>query len=200
MVVRALDRSGKSNSIDLARALLYAADNGAEMVNCSWGGGPDTQALRDSFAMLRARGILVFSSAGNDRLDTDKSPDVPKKYAGVVSVAASDRNNRLADFSSYGSNSVRFVTPGDAIVSTVPGGVFGEKSGTSMASPLAVASFALLWGAVRSMEPELDKARQIEKVDRLLCESADALGLEKRSQCGRIRLDVSVEKLLSGKE
>jgi hypothetical protein len=200
MVVRALDRSGKSNSIDLARALFYAADNGAEMVNCSWGGGPDTQALRDSFAMLRARGILVFSSAGNDRLDTDKSPDVPKKYAGVVSVAASDRNNRLADFSSYGLSSVRFVTPGDAIVSTVPGGVFGEKSGTSMASPLAVASFALLWGTVRSMEPELDKARQIEKVDRLLCESADALGLEKRSQCGRIRLDVSVEKLLSGKE
>jgi len=143
---------------------------------------------------------LVFSSAGNDRLDTDKSPDVPKKYSGVVSVAASDKNNRLADFSSYGSNSVRFVTPGDAIVSTVPGGGFGEKSGTSMASPLAVASFALLWGAVRSMEPELDKARQIEKVDRLLCESADALGLEKRSQCGRIRLDVSVEKLLSGKE
>lgn len=69
-----------------------------------------------------------------------------------------------------------------------------------MASPLAVASFALLWGAVRSMEPELDKARKIEKVDRLLCESADALGLEKRSRCGRIRLDVSVTKLLSGKE
>jgi hypothetical protein len=200
MVVRALDRSGKSNSIDLARALLYAADNGAEMVNCSWGGGPDTQALRDSFAMLRERGILVFSSAGNDRLDTDKSPDVPKKYSGVVSVAASDKNNRLADFSSYGSNSVRFITPGDAIVSTIPGGGFGEKSGTSMASPLAVASFALLWGAVRSMEPELDKARQIEKVDRLLCESADAQGLETRSQCGRIRLDVSVEKLLMGKE
>lgn len=200
MVVRALDKSGKSNSIDLARALLYAADNGAELVNCSWGGGPDTQALRDSFAMLRERGVLVFSSAGNDRLDTDKSPDVPKKYAGVVSVAASGRNNRLADFSSYGSNSVRFVTPGDAIVSTVPGGGFGEKSGTSMASPLAVAGFALLWGAVRSMEPELDKARQMEKVDRLLCESADAVGLEKRSQCGRIRLDVSVEKLLSGKE
>ncbi|HET9238595.1 MAG TPA: S8 family serine peptidase [Oligoflexus sp.] len=200
MVVRALDRSGKSNSIDLARALYYAADNGAELVNCSWGGGPDTQALRDAFAMLRERGILVFSSAGNDRLDTDKSPDVPKKYSGVVSVAASDKNNRLADFSSYGANSVRFITPGDAIVSTIPGGAFGEKSGTSMASPLAVASFALLWGAVRDLEPELDKARQIEKVDRLLCETAEAQGVEKRSQCGRIRLDVSVEKLLNGKE
>jgi subtilisin family serine protease len=199
MVVRALDRSGKSNSIDLARALLYAADNGAELVNCSWGGGPDTQALRDAFAMLRDRGILVFSSAGNDRLDTDKSPDVPKKYSGVISVAASDRRNSLADFSSYGQNSVRFVAPGDAIVSTVPGGALGEKSGTSMASPLASASFALLWGAVRSLEPNLDKAAQMERVDRLLCEGADPKGLEKRSQCGRLRLEESMNLLLNGK-
>ncbi len=198
MVVRALDRSGKSNSIDLARALLYAADNGAELVNCSWGGGPDTQALRDAFAMLRERGILVFSSAGNDRLDTDKSPDVPKKYSGVISVAASDRNNQLANFSSYGPNSVRFVAPGDAIVSTVPGSGLGEKSGTSMASPLAAASYALLWGAVRSLYPNQDKAAQMERVNQLLCETADPQGVEKRSQCGRLRLPESVEKLLSG--
>lgn len=196
MVVRALDRSGKSNSIDLARALLYAADNGAEIVNCSWGGGPDTQALRDAFAMLRERGILVFSSAGNDRLDTDKSPDVPKKYSGVIAVAASNRNDTLADFSSYGQNSVRFIAPGDAIVSTVPGGALGEKSGTSMASPLAAASFAFVWGAVKSLYPELDKTAQIEKVDRLLCDAADSKGVEKRSQCGRLRLQESIGNLL----
>jgi len=198
-VVRALDRSGKSNSIDLARALLYAADNGAEIVNCSWGGGPDTQALRDAFAMLRERGILVFSSAGNDRLDTDKSPDVPKKYTGVISVAASDRSNKLASFSSFGQNSVRFVAPGDAVVSTIPGGQWGEKSGTSMASPLAAASFALVWAAVGALYPDLDKAAQIAKVDRVLCATADARGLEKRSQCGRMRLKESIESLLQEK-
>jgi subtilisin family serine protease len=196
MVVRALDRSGKSNSIDLARALLYAADNGAEIVNCSWGGGPDTQALRDAFAILRERGILVFSSAGNDRLDTDRNPDVPKKYPGVISVAASDQRNQLASFSSYGQNSVRFMAPGDAIVSTVPAGAFGEKSGTSMASPLAAAAFALVWGAVRDLYPIRDKAEQMERVDRLLCEAADNQGVEKRSQCGRLRLHESILKLL----
>jgi hypothetical protein len=195
-VVRALDRSGKSNSIDLARALFYAADNGAEMVNCSWGGGPDTQALRDAFAMLRERGILVFSSAGNDRLDTDKSPDVPKKYPAVIAVAASDRRNQLASFSSFGQKSVRFIAPGDEVVSTIPGGQWGEKSGTSMASPLAAASFALVWGAVAALHPELDKAAQIAKADRVLCATADGRGVEKRSQCGRIRLKESVESLL----
>jgi hypothetical protein len=196
MVVRALDRSGKSNSIDLARALLYAADNGAEIINCSWGGGPDTQALRDAFAILRERGIPVFSSAGNDRLDTDKNPDVPKKYSGVISVAASDQKNQLAGFSSYGQNSVRFVAPGDAIVSTVPAGGFGEKSGTSMASPLAVAAYALVWGTVRDLHPDLNKTEQMSRVDSLLCETADAQGVQKRSQCGRLRLQDSIAKLL----
>ncbi|MDQ3231476.1 MAG: S8 family serine peptidase [Pseudobdellovibrionaceae bacterium] len=195
-VVRALDRSGKSNSIDLARALQYAADSGAEIINCSWGGGPDTQALRDAFAMLRERGIIVFSSAGNDRLDTDKNPDVPKKYTGVISVAASDQNNQLASFSSYGQTSVRFVAPGDAIVSSVPGGSWGEKSGTSMASPLAAAGFALIWGAARQLHPELDRAAQIELVNRILCESADRKGVESRSQCGRLRLLEGAQKLL----
>ncbi len=195
-VVRALDRYGKSNSIDLARALLYAADNGVELINCSWGGGPNTQALRDAFAILKERGIVVFSSAGNDQLDTDQNPQVPKAYPGVWSVAASDRSDRLASFSSFGQRSVRFLAPGDGIVSAVPGGGLGEKSGTSMAAPLATASFALLWGAVRSLHPELSHAAQIDLTDRLLCSAADNSGVERRSQCGRLRLLESMRELL----
>jgi subtilisin family serine protease len=195
-VVRALDQSGKSNSIDLARALFYAAENAAEIVNCSWGGGSDTQALRDAFAVLQARGILVFSSAGNDKLDTDTSPSVPKKYAGVRAVAALSENDRLASFSSYGRNSVRFLAPGEAIISTVIGGGLGEKSGTSMASPIAASSFALAWGVYRSLYPELSTAQQIAAVDQILCASADSQGVENRSQCGRIRLLDAIQQIL----
>jgi hypothetical protein len=66
-----------------------------------------------------------------------------------------------------------------------------------MASPLAAASFAFVWGAVKSLYPDLDKAAQIEKVDRLLCDAADPKGVESRSQCGRLRLQESIGNLLS---
>lgn len=59
LVVRALNRYGLSNSIDLARALIYAAEEEIEVINCSWGGGSDTQVLRDAFAFLVSRQVLV---------------------------------------------------------------------------------------------------------------------------------------------
>ncbi len=195
-VVRALDRSGKSNSIDLARGLLYAADNGAEVVNCSWGGGSDTQALRDSFAALKDRGLVVFSSAGNDKVDTDKNPEVPKTYPGVRSIAATGQSNQLASFSNFGRNSVRFLAPGDAIISTVIGGGLGEKSGTSMASPIAAASFAFVLGVYRALHPQQLPGQQIEAVDQVLCQSAERKGLENRSQCGLIRIQEAIKLLL----
>jgi serine protease len=55
LVVRALNRYGLSNSIDLARALVYAAEQNVDVINCSWGGGSDTQVLRDAFEYLASR-------------------------------------------------------------------------------------------------------------------------------------------------
>ena len=197
-VIRALDRSGKSNSIDLLRALVYSAERGARIVNCSWGGGSDTQALRDGFALLKSRGIQVVSSAGNDRLNTDQSPQVPKKYPGVISVAAYDKNGRRADFSNFGRQSVAFATPGVDIESTIMGQGFGLKSGTSMAAPLLTAAWAYIYGILESQRPGQSQAALHADVYEILCQTALRSGWDQQASCGRIQLEKAVARALEG--
>lgn len=196
-VVRTLDRYGKSNSIDLARGILYALDRGALLINCSWGGGSDTQALRDIFATVRARGRFVISSAGNDRLNTDTYPDVPKKYPGVISVGAIDQEGRLASFSNFGQRSVTWLTPGDAIVSTMKNGDFGPMSGTSMAAPLGTASLAWIYGLLLAGGEPLSETALSEEAQNILCQTGDQGGLGGKSQCGRLRLDEATRATLA---
>jgi hypothetical protein len=195
-VIRALDRAGKSNSIDLLRALVYSAESGARLVNCSWGGGADTQALRDGFALLRARDIQVISSAGNDRLNNDQSAQVPKKYPGVVSVAAYDKAGRRADFSNFGRQSVAFATPGVDIESTIMGQGFGLKSGTSMAAPLLTAAWAYIYGILESQRPGQTQAALHQDVYAILCQTALRSGWDQQTSCGRLQLEKAVARAL----
>ncbi len=175
IIARALDDAGRSDSIGLARALAHVVQKGARVVNCSWGGGPETQLLRDAFAFLKEEGIFVASSAGNDGLDTDKFPQVPKKFSGVLNTAASTPAGRRARFSSYGKESVFLYAPGEDILGALPGGELGGKSGTSMASPLTAGTAALLLGA----------GATLESTPSLLCEGARREGeFANTSRCG----------------
>lgn len=187
IIARALDNSGRSDSIGLARALAHVAKKGARVVNCSWGGGPETQLLRDAFAHLQSEGIFVASSAGNDSLDTDKHPQVPKKFPGVVNTAASTPAGKRARFSSYGKESVFFYAPGENILGALPGGQLGEKSGTSMASPLTAGVAALLLGAGANLESTLS----------FLCQGATKEAeLMKTSRCGLLNASGATNRFL----
>ncbi|NBO37427.1 hypothetical protein EBU99_02460 [bacterium] len=198
-LLRALDSKGKSNSIDLARALAAAVRGRADIINCSWGGGPETQILRDAFAAAQKAEILVFSSAGNDALDTDKNPPVPKKFPGVVSIGASTQNQSRARFSNWGERSVFMFAPGTDIVSTLPGGRLGEKSGTSMASPIAASTAALLLGVARAQHPEWSRAQQNQKVLDSLCAGSDKSHLAgMQSKCGSLSAFGSLKQILEG--
>ncbi len=185
-VARALDQAGKSNSIDLARAVSYLASNGVDVMNCSWGGGPVTQALRDAFSYAVNAGVLVMSSAGNDRMNTDKNPQVPKMFPGVVSVGAYSENGAKAAFSNWGKNSVHWFAPGDKIMSTLPGAQWGEKSGTSMASPIAANVASWIMGLVWAQFPNETRLERVEHVKRVMCASGMAGALQGISSCGRI--------------
>lgn len=195
-VIRGLDRYGKSNSIDLARALTYAVESGAELINCSWGGGPDTQALRDVFAFVASRGRLVVSSAGNDGLNTDQYPEVPKMYPGVISIAAHAEGGRLASFSNYGKSSVQWTAPGDAILSSLRGGGLGLMSGTSMAAPLFTSSLSWIMGILEARFPMADLLSLRQRAQQILCDSADAEGMQGKAVCGRLRLDAATRAAL----
>jgi|GEM_PF-592928 len=198
-IFRALDSSGKSNSIDLSRAIAAAIRSKADIMNCSWGGGPETQALRDAFAAANATGMMIFSSAGNDGLQVDDNPPVPKRFPGVIVVGASTAGNGRARFSNWGSKSVFAFAPGSDITSTLPGARMGEKSGTSMASPIAASVGALLLGAIREATPEWSREQQKKRAEELLCAGSQKNQLAGiSSTCGMISAYHSLEKFFEG--
>jgi subtilisin family serine protease len=127
-----------------ARGIYWAARHGAAVINVSSGGMQDHAPLRRAIEAATDRGVLVVASAGN--FGGDGNPTVyPAAYPGVLSVGATDRSNRPAYFSSHGPW-LDVVAPGVDILTTVPGGSYGEASGTSFSAPLAAGVAGLLAG------------------------------------------------------
>ncbi|MFN2371015.1 MAG: S8 family serine peptidase, partial [Candidatus Krumholzibacteriia bacterium] len=126
----------------------YATMMGVRLTSNSWGGGGYSQAMYDAIADAQANGILFVAAAGNSSANTDASPHYPSSYAldNVVAVAATDRNDALASFSSYGATTVDLAAPGVDILSTLPGNSYGYLSGTSMATPHVSGALGLIFG------------------------------------------------------
>jgi thermitase len=149
MPLKFLDRNGDGNTADAAQAIAYAVDHGAKVINASWGGTAFSQTLYQAVANAADSGVLFVSAAGNEGANGDVHPDYPAGFSlpNVISVAATDRNDRLLDFSNYGRRTVQLAAPGDEIDSTVPPSVdasgYTEFSGTSMAAPFVSGAAAL---------------------------------------------------------
>ena len=114
------------------------------VINCSWKASGNFIAIRSAIVNATNQGVLVVFAAGNAGRDMDVQPQFPGAYPQVVSVAATDHRDRRARFSNYGST-VDVSAPGVDILSTVPGGNYQMKSGTSMAAPLVAGLAALVW-------------------------------------------------------
>ena len=160
MPLRFLDGSGAGTVADAIAAIDYAIANRADVINASWGGPDLSPPLRDALARAGAAGITVVAAAGNDGLASNISPTYPASFnlPNMIAVAATDKADRLADFSNYCS-SVDVAAPGVGIVSTEGTGT-GVMSGTSMASP-HVAGIAAL---VRSFSPGLSPAAVVAAI------------------------------------
>lgn len=151
MVVRGLNKDG-GNAADLAAGIQFAADNGARVINASWGGSGESQAIREAIEYAREKGVLFVAAAGNggwDQIGDDNDHDDPMYPASypidnIVSVAASDHNDQLTAFSNFGIKSVHVMAPGWSILSTLPWGRYAVDSGTSMAAPQVSGAAALL--------------------------------------------------------
>ena len=142
-----MDASGSGYTSDAVRALDYAVSKGIRITNNSWGGGGDSSSLRAAIQRAEAAGSIFVAAAGNDASNNDTTASYPSNYSfsNVVAVAATDRNDRLASFSNYGSTTVDLAAPGVSILSTVPSGGYATYSGTSMATPHVAGALALVW-------------------------------------------------------
>ena len=137
MALKFLSANGSGSASDAINAILYAANNGARVLNNSWGGGGFSQALRDAIDFARQKDAVFVAAAGNEGSDNDRNPSYPASYdlSNVLSVAAVDRAGALATFSNFGRTAVDLAAPGVDILSSVPGNGYRSLSGTSMAAP-----------------------------------------------------------------
>jgi subtilisin family serine protease len=147
---------GAGDTVERAVACLdfvkMEKDAGVNIVatNNSWGGTDlYSQALIDAITAQQQDGILFIAAAGNSFQDNDLIPTYPASLflPNIISVAATTRNDDLPTFSNFGRYSVHLGAPGEDILSTLPGGVYGLDTGTSMSAPFVTGVAALLKAA-----------------------------------------------------
>jgi len=148
MPLKFLSAGGSGSSADAVSCIEYATMMGAKLTSNSWGGGGFSQALYDAIQDAQTAGSLFIAAAGNSSSNTDVSPHYPSSYDldNIIAVAATDHNDNLASFSSYGATTVDIAAPGVDILSSVPGNAYALLSGTSMATPHVAGVTALVFG------------------------------------------------------
>jgi subtilisin family serine protease len=145
MPLRAFDDNGSADLFILAKAIRHAVNNGADIINMSFGTLEKSKVLQDSVEYAKSQGVILVASAGNNNTS---APQYPAAFSGVLATASTTLSDKKASFSNYAS----FVfadAPGVNIISPYPGGYYGVVSGTSFSAP-AVAGAAALVRSIRS--------------------------------------------------
>jgi cell wall-associated protease len=171
MAVKAVP-DGDERDKDVALAIRYAVDNGAQIINMSFGKpfSPHKEWVDAAVKYAEEKGVLLIHAAGNDGNNNDSIANFPNpdyldgttatNFITVGASSSGNGNDKVASFSNYGKKGVDLFAPGVQIYSTVPGGnKYSSASGTSMASPVVAGVAAL----VLSYYPELS-ARQLKSV------------------------------------
>ena len=181
MAVRAVP-NGDEYDKDIALAIRYAVDNGAKVINGSFGKdySPNKEWVFDAIKYAASKDVLIVHAAGNDAKDIDTEPNFPTDEVNGVEIADNlltigalnfeCGSNMVADFSNFGSKNVDVFAPGVKIYASVPNNKYLYEQGTSMASPNAAGVAAL----IRSYYPSLTATQ----VKHILMDSGTAISSE----------------------
>ncbi len=172
--VKVLSDSGSGTTSSVVAGIEWAQNNGMKIVNMSLGASSGTTTLENACNNAYNAGLLLVAAAGNsgNLRGTGNNINYPARYNSVIAVAAIDKDNKRASFSSTGDQ-LELSAPGVSVYSTVPGG-YVTYSGTSMASPHVAGVAALVW----ANNPELSNT----ELRNLLNETASDLGVTGRDQ------------------
>ncbi len=170
MALRAVP-NGDERDVDVANAIRYAVDNGAKVINMSFGKSysPNKELVINALKYAESKDVLLVHAAGNDGANNDHELNFPDGTAGkrksissLITVGATSPSldsTFLADFSNYGRRSVDILAPGVNILSLAPNGGSKVSSGTSMAAPV-ISGFATV---IRGAAPSLS-AKDVKKL------------------------------------
>lgn len=162
---------GSVNLQNTVKAINYAVDHGARIINYS-GGGPEFS--EDEYLAIRkaeAKGVLFVAAAGNEHQNCDQTENYyyPSAYhlSNIISVAATDIRNNLLPSSNWGVKKVDVAAPGENIFSTLPGGRYGYMSGTSQATAFVTGVATLMLAQDPTLTPQQIRSIIMESVDRM---------------------------------
>ncbi|MGD2182926.1 S8 family serine peptidase [Lusitaniella coriacea] len=169
MALKIFNAAGNTNTLAIVKAIDYATQMGVDLTNNSWGGGGYSQAIYDAIAAAGANNQLFVAAAGNHGGNNDLNPHYPSSYDldNIIAVARTDHNDQLYFTSGYGATSVDLGAPGSSIYSTMPGGGYGYKGGTSMASPHVAGAAAMLLSQDPTLTAQEVKDKLLNSVDPL---------------------------------
>ena len=151
---------GSVNLANTIKAIHYAVDNGAKIINYSGGGPEYSEEEFQAIKKAESKGVLIVAAAGNDHHDSDLEAFryYPAAYKlkglkNIISVASIDSEDHILPSSNWGVKSVDIAAPGDSILSTIPGGKYGKMTGTSQATAFVSGVAALILSEAPNLSP-----------------------------------------------
>ena len=174
MPLKFMNAGGFGTTKDAIEAINYVIDRkkagvNVRIISASWGSTQKSRSLEEVIRKAYDNDILFVAASGNASTNNDRTPHFPSSYnvPNVVSVAALDRNDKLAKFSNFGVKSVAIAAPGVDILSTWLGNQYEEKSGTSMATPVVAGVAALIVSENPRISVDQLRKRLLDSVDKL---------------------------------
>jgi hypothetical protein len=154
MPLKAFRADGTSTVFDVVRAIYYAVENGARVINMSFSATGASPEITHAINFATSRGVICVASAGNLGQEVLVYPGALRNVIGVGSTSSTNPPTR-SSFSNYGDALVSFGAPGEAVITIYPGGGYAGAWGTSFSAPLVAGGVALLL----QVDPTLDQAK-----------------------------------------